>query len=75
MLVTICHIEPTNQRAVIQCLGIFYDTGTLLGRKAVVCLVDYFLERRVTDVQSDLGVWGKVLRSWHSLYLRAFTLS
>ena len=51
-LVTVCHAQPTNQCADKQGVGISANTGVLYGRKAEVSLVDYFLERRVTDEQS-----------------------
>ena len=47
-----CHIQPTNQRPDKQGVGISASTCALYSRKAEVSLRDYFLKRRVTDVQS-----------------------
>ena len=44
------------QHACKQCVGICTNSGWLYGHKAEVSPRDYFLERRVTDVQSDLQV-------------------
>ena len=52
------HCEPTNQQGDKQRVGICAGTGVLYGRKAEVSLADYFLERRVTDVQSTPTVLG-----------------
>ena len=61
LLVTAYCTQKTNQHAGKQGVGICSGAGMLCGHKAEVSLVDYFLERRVTDVQNALtnfGVWG-----------------
>ena len=49
---TVCCTEPTNQCRGKPYVGIRTDTGVLYGRITGVSLMDYILERRVTDVQS-----------------------
>ena len=49
-LVTARSVKLTNQRPGKQCVGICGSDGALYGRKAEERLVDYFLERRVTEV-------------------------
>ena len=57
-LVPAYRCEPTNQQGDKQRVGICAWTGVLYSRKAEVSLADYFLERRVTDVQSAPTVPG-----------------
>ena len=52
MPVTSCSTELSNQCKGKKRVGICAGTSALYGRRAEVSLTDYFLVRRVTDVQS-----------------------
>ena len=56
-----CRTLPTNQQGDNQCVGIFAGSVELYGRKAEVSLMGYFLEWKVTGVQSALGLSGRAL--------------
>ena len=54
LTVPVCYAKLTNQCKGKQCVEIFASIGALFGHKAEASFMDFFLEQKVTNVQSAL---------------------